>query len=66
MYAVPEFLHHGPHSSTAAYTEIAVMEARVTAEVRAGLSEFRFTDFTETEDGFTARRTQKEAMRLRE
>lgn len=59
-------LHHGPHSSASSYVEIAVRGARPTAEVRAGLSEFGFTDFTETEDGFTARRTQEEAMRLQE
>jgi hypothetical protein len=59
-------LHHGPYSTASSYAEIAVKGARTTAEVRAGLSEFGFTDFTETEDGFTARRTQEEAMRLRE
>jgi len=50
-------LHHGPYSSTSPYTEIVVVGARLTAEVRAGLSEFGFTDFTEAEDGFAARRT---------
>jgi hypothetical protein len=59
-------LHHGPHSSTLPYTEIVVMGARVTAAVRAGLSEFGFTDFIETADHFTARRTHEDAMRLRE
>jgi len=59
-------LHHGPYSSTSPYTEIVVMGARPTAEVRKGLSDFGFADFTETENGFIARRTPEEAMRLRE
>lgn len=59
-------LHHGPYTSASSYVEIAVRGARPTAEVRAGLSEFGFTDSTETEDGFAARRTQEEAMRLAE
>lgn len=58
--------HHGPYSSVSSYVEIAVKGARLTAEVRAGLSELGFTDFTETEAGFTARRSREEAMRLRE
>lgn len=59
-------LHHGPYSSASSYTEIAVKGTRPTANVRAGLLEFGFTDFTDTEDGFIARRTQEEAMRRRE
>ena len=59
-------LHHGPYSSASSYTEIAVRGTRPTANVRAGLLEFGFTDFTDTEDGFIARRTQEEAMRRRE
>ncbi len=51
-------LHHGPLSSASSYAEIAVKGARPTADVRAGLAEFGFTDFMETEDGFTARRPQ--------
>jgi hypothetical protein len=58
-------LHHGARSSTSPYTEIVVMGAHPTAEVRKGLSELGFADFTETENGFTARRTPEEAMRLR-
>lgn len=59
-------LHHGPYSSTSPYTEIEVMGARLTAEIRADLSDLGFTDFTEAEDGFAARRTHEEAMRRRE
>jgi hypothetical protein len=60
-------LHHGLYSSPSPYTDIAVRGARPTADVRAGLSKFGFSDFTETEDGFTARRTPEEAAkRLRE
>lgn len=59
-------LHHGPYSSPAPYTEIAVRGARLTSDVRSGLWEYGFSDFTETEDGFTARRTPEEAARLRE
>ncbi|MGH6714659.1 MAG: hypothetical protein ACREDC_00565 [Bradyrhizobium sp.] len=59
-------LHHGPYSSTSPYTEIAVTGARLTAEIRANLSDIGFADFTEAADGFTARRTHEEAMRLRE
>lgn len=55
-------LHHGPYSSTSPYREVVVIGARLTAEVQAGLSEFGFTDFAKTEDGFTARRIQEEAM----
>jgi hypothetical protein len=58
-------LHHGPYSSPSPYVGIAVRGARLTAKVRAGLSEFGFVDFTETENGFTARRTQEEARRSR-
>ena len=64
LYAID--LHHGPYSSPSPYTEIAVRGARPTADVRAGLSRFGFSDFEETEDGFTARRTLEEAKRLRE
>jgi hypothetical protein len=59
-------LHHGPYSSTSPYTEIVVIGAHPTAEVRKDLSELGFADFTEIENGFTARRTPEEAMRLRE
>jgi hypothetical protein len=59
-------LHHGPYSSTSPYTEIEVMGVRLTAEIRADLSELGFTDFTEAGDGFAARRTHEEAMRRRE
>jgi hypothetical protein len=59
-------LHHGPYSSPSPYTEIAVRGARPTADVRAALSEFGFTDVTEMEDGFTTRRTLEDAKRLRE
>lgn len=60
-------LHHGPYSSTSpSYTEIVVMGARLTAEIRADLSDLGFTDFGEAVDGFTGRRTHEEAMRLRE
>jgi hypothetical protein len=58
-------LHHGPHSSISPYREIAVIGARPTAEVREGLSDLGFAAFTETQDGFTARRTAERAMRLR-
>jgi hypothetical protein len=64
LYAID--LHHGPYSSPSPYTEIAVKGARPTADVRADLSKFGFSDFRETEDGFTARRTLEEAERLRE
>ena len=56
-------LHHGPYSSTSPYTEIVVMGARLTAEVRAELSELGFAEFAETQDGFAARRSHEEAMR---
>lgn len=59
-------LHHGRYSSTSPYTEIVVVGARLTAEIRADLSDLGFTDFAEAEDGFAARRTHEEAMRLRE
>jgi len=59
-------LHHGPYSSTSPYTEIEVMGARLTAEIRADLSDLGFRDFTVAEDGFAARRTHEEAMRRRE
>ncbi len=39
--------------------------ARLTAETRAKLSELGFTDFAETEDGFSARCSREEAMRVR-
>jgi hypothetical protein len=58
-------LHHGLYSSTSPYTEIVVLGARLTADSRAELSELGFTDFTETEGGFAARRTHEEAMRRR-
>ena len=54
-------LHHGPYSSSSPYTQIMVMGARLTVDVRAGLSEFGFTDFTETEDGFSASRSDEDA-----
>lgn len=58
-------LHHGPYSSTSSYMEIVVTGAGLTAEIRADLSGLGFTDFTETEDGFAAKRTHEEAMRQR-
>ena len=62
LYAID--LHHGPYSSPSPYTEIAVRGARLTVDVRAGLSRFGFSDFTEAEGGFTARRTLEEAAKL--
>jgi len=59
-------LHHGPYSSTSPYTEIKGVGARLTAEILADLSDLGFTNFTETEDGFAAKRTHEEAMRRRE
>jgi hypothetical protein len=59
-------LHHGPYSSAPPYTEIVVKGARLTAEIRAELSELGFADFAETEDGFAAKRSHEEAMRQHE
>jgi hypothetical protein len=59
-------LHHGPYSSPSPYTEIAVRGARLTPDVRAGLQEYGFSDFTDAGDGFTARRSLEEATRSRE
>ncbi|MEH2513111.1 hypothetical protein V1291_004465 [Nitrobacteraceae bacterium AZCC 1564] len=59
-------LHHGPYSSSSSYTEIAAIGVRLTADIRAALAEHGFTDFTETEDGFTAKRSSGEAAQLRE
>jgi hypothetical protein len=59
-------LHHGAYSSTSPYTEIEIMGARLTGEIRADLSGLGFTNFTEAEEGFAARRTPEEAMRRRE
>ncbi len=58
-------LHHGPYSSISPYMEIEVIGARLTAEIRAELSELGFTDFAKIEDGFAARRSHEEAVRQR-
>ena len=59
-------LHHGPYSSPSPNTEVIVRGASLTPDVRAGLQEYGFSDFTEIADGFTARRSLEEAARIRE
>jgi hypothetical protein len=59
-------LHHGPYSSTTPYTQITSIGVRLTADIRAALAEYGFTDFAETEDGFKATRSSEAAARLRE
>ncbi len=59
-------LHHGPYSSTSPCAEIAVMGARLSAEIRTDPSNLGFMDFREAADCFAARRTNQETMRPRE
>jgi hypothetical protein len=56
-------LHYGPHSTKAPYTVLEVIGATLTVSIRAALSEFGFSDFTESQYGFIEVRTREEAAR---
>ncbi|HWF00428.1 MAG TPA: hypothetical protein VG248_11575 [Caulobacteraceae bacterium] len=58
-------LHHGPYSTQTPYTLIEVVGARLTHEVRAAVRQLGFDTFKSTQRGFTARRSDMEAQRLR-
>lgn len=49
-------LHHGQYSSPDPWMEVVVIGARPTSDVRGRLRELGFTQVTETDDGFRARR----------
>ena len=58
-------LHHGPCSSQASYTELEVIGAKLTADVRGALGALGFEEFLEHADGFIARRSEEEALKQR-
>jgi hypothetical protein len=58
-------LHHGPYSSKSPYTDLKVIGARLTSEIRATLNELGFSEFFERDNGFSANRSAEEAQKLR-
>jgi hypothetical protein len=50
-------LHHGPHSANPPYIELEVVGARLTDEIKAELSEYSFTQFEPTAEGFRCTRS---------
>jgi len=58
-------LHHGPYSSEFSYTSLVIIGFRLTDKIREALSKIGFSDFTETIEGFTARRSLEEAKKVR-
>jgi hypothetical protein len=59
-------LHHGSYSSKAPYTVLEVSGARLTIDVREALCKLGFEKFLEKTDGFTARRSTEEPMKVRD
>jgi hypothetical protein len=59
-------LHHGPYSSEIPYTALEVIGARLAIDVREALGELGFDEFVEHPDGFSARRSTKEAANVRD
>ena len=59
-------LHHGPYSNKDPYTVLEVIGARLTINVREALSKLGFEKFLENPDGFSARRSTKEAVKARD
>jgi len=56
-------LHHGPYSGKTSYTELEVIGAQLTRDVREALHELGFAEFSERADGFVARRSEEEALK---
>ncbi len=58
-------LHNGPYSTEASYTCLEVVGVTLSLNIEGQLRALGFTNFSTTSDGFTARRSEEEAKRLR-